>query len=263
MGWFRRVFTVDGSGPRWDGTSGTPRSSNRASSFHLIWDAPPGRWTAVEAVLEVVEPPVSRALHFWALQVGFAGPAGDGGGAHLGLQRFEPHPGAAAVNWGGYRPGGGELDGSASALPSAPGNVNTRDYGWEPGRAYRLRVEHAGPAPSGATAWRGSVTDLGRHEVTVVRDLWAVGDDLRAPMVWSEVFADCDAPPSTVRWSALTVEDSSGARIAVPRVRVNSQRIADGGCTTTTSVVGPDPGSFEQRTGTVRTTPQDTLLPSS
>lgn len=257
------MFAVGGAGPRWDGTVGTPRSSNRASSLHLIWDPPPGRWTAVDVVLEVVEPPAVRALHFWALQVSVAGPAGDGGGAHLGLQWFEPHPGATAVNWGGYRPGGGELDGSTSALPSTPGNVNTRDYPWVPGRAYRLRVEHAGPGPGGATAWRGSVTDLVRGEVTVVRDLWAVGDHLRSPMVWSEVFADCDAPPTAVRWSALTVEDAAGVRTAVARVRVNYQRIADGGCVTTTSVPGPDPGSFEQRTGTVRTTPQDAVLGSS
>lgn len=263
MSWFRRVFAAEGAAARWDGTVGTPRSSNRASSLHLIWEAPRGPWTAVEAVLEVVEPPSVRALHFWALQVSFAGTSGDGGGAHLGLQWFEPHPGGTAVNWGGYRPGGGELDGSASALPSAPRNVNTRDYAWEPGRAYRLRVEHAGPAPGGATAWRGSVTDLARDEVTVVRDLWAAGDHLRAPMVWSEVFADCDAPPTTVRWSALTVEDASGARTAVTRARVNYQRITDGGCATTTSVVGPAPGSFEQRTGTTRTTPQDTVLTSS
>jgi len=254
------MFAVEDASERWDGTVGTPRSSNRASSLHLRWDAPPGRWTAVEAVLEVVDPPAVRALHFWALQVSFAGGGLDGGGAHLGLQWFEPHPGSTAVNWGGYRPHGGELDGSGSALPSAPRNVNTRDYAWEPGRAYRLRVEHAGPGPGGATAWRGSVTDVARGEVTIVRDLWAAGDHLTSPMVWSEVFADCDAPPTTVRWSGLTLEDAGGARTAVERARVNYQRITDGGCATTTSVLGPEPGSFEQRTGTPRTTRQDTLL---
>ena len=215
-------------------------------------------------MLEVIEPPADRALHFWALQVSVVGAGGrDGGGAHLGLQWFDPHPGSTAVNWGGYRPGGGELAGSASALPSAPGNVNTRDFAWVAGRRYRLRVAHAGSAPDGATAWRGSVTDLGSGEVTVVRDLWAVGDHLASPMVWSEVFADCDGAPTAVRWSELTVEDAAGARSVIDRVRVNYQQVEDGGCVTTTSVVGPVPGSFDQRTGATRVTAQGTTLTSA
>lgn len=225
-----------------------------------MWQLPAGRWTAVEAVLEVVEAPVVPALHFWALQVSVAGPRGDGGGAHLGLQWFDRHPGSTAVNWGGYRAGGGELDGSASALPSAPGNVNTRDFDWSSGRRYRLRVEHAGPAPGGATAWRGSVTDLATGETTVVRDLWAPGDQLVSPMVWSEVFARCDDPPSAVAWSDLTVEDAAGVRNSVRRVRVNYQRVADGGCVTTNSEVDAEGPAFVQRTGAVRTTSQDATL---
>jgi hypothetical protein len=211
-------------------------------------------------VLEIVEPPTVAALYFWALQVGFAGPRGDGGGAHLGLQWFDRHPGSTAVNWGGYRSGGGELDGSVSPLPSTAGNVNTRDFGWEPRRRYRLRVERAGEGPGATTAWRGSVTDLHAGVTTLVRDLWAVGDHLVAPMVWSEVFAACDDPPTSVAWSDLAVIDADGTRTPVHAVQVNYQRVPDGGCTTTTSEVGAADGTFVQRTGTLRTTPQGEVL---
>jgi hypothetical protein len=260
VGWLQRL--IGGGGPhRWDGTAGRPTSSNGASSLHLFWSVPrTAPVVAVEAVLEVVEPPTVAALHFWALQVSFAGPRGDGGGAHLGLQWFDRHPGSTAVNWGGYRSGGGELDGSASELPSAAGNVNTRDYGWRPGRPYRLRVEHAGEGPGSATAWRGSVTDLDDGITTVVRDLWAPGDHLVSPMVWSEVFAPCDGPPSAVRWSDLAVVDASGIRTPVRDVQVNYQAVGDGGCVTTTSEVGSTPGSFVQRTGAVRRTAQGSTL---
>lgn len=261
MGWFERLLGGGARPPRRDGTTGRPTSSNGASSLHLQWDAPRVRATAVEAVLEVNEAPTVAALYFWALQVSFAGPAGAGGGAHLGLQWFDRHPGSTAVNWGGYRTGGGELDGSVSPLPSTPGNVNTLDYRWRAGAAYRLRVEHAGAAPDGTTAWRGSVTDVERATTTVVRDLWAPGDHLTAPMVWSEVFAACDDPGTAVRWSELVVEDAAGARTPVTQVRVNYQQVADGGCVTTTSELGPG-GAFVQRTGTVRTTPQGAVLRS-
>jgi hypothetical protein len=261
MGWLDRLVGRSGR-PPWDGTTGRPTSSNGASSLHLMWDPPPVRATAVEAVLEIVEPPTVAALYFWALQVSFAGPAGGGGGAHLGLQWFDRHPGSTAVNWGGYRAGGGELDGSVSPLPSAAGNVNTRDFDWRPGSAYRLRVELAGVAPDGAGAWRGSVTDVDRGATTVVRDLWAPGDHLVSPMVWSEVFAACDDPGTSVRWSDLVVEDEHGERSTVSQTRVNYQRVPDGGCVTTTSEVDPRTGGFVQRTGTTRTTSQGAVLRS-
>ena len=260
MGWLSRLVG-GGDRPTWDGTTGRPTSSNGASSLHLFWTVPPSRPSvAVEAVVEVLEPPTVPALFFWALQVNVAGPKGDGGGAHLGLQWFDRHPGSTAVNWGGYRSGGGELDGSRSALPSAAGNVNTRDYAWVPRRRYRLRVEHAGPGPNGTTAWRGSVTDLDEVRTTVVRELWAPGDHLVGPMVWSEVFAACDDPGTAVRWSDLVVEDASGHRTPVTEVRTNYQRVGDGGCITTSSEVDGAGGGFVQRTGVARTTPQGASL---
>ena len=102
---------------RWDGTTGPPRSSNAASSFHLQWvvGAPPaGRsWVSVEAVLEVLVPPAVPALSFWALQASFADRGRHHGAGHLGLQWYPPHPDSTAVNWGGYDAGGHELSGSS------------------------------------------------------------------------------------------------------------------------------------------------------
>lgn len=238
---------------RWDGTTGAPRSRNGASSLHLVWDTLDHPWVAAEATIEVTEPPSVAKLYFWALQVSFVGPGRPGGGAHLGLQWHPDHPGSAAVNWGGYAPGGrNELTGSASALPSATGNPNTRDYPWKPRHRYRLRIEHAGEGRQGlADAWRGSVTDLDRSETTVVRDLFANGNRLQALMVWSEVFADCDDPPVSVRWSEFAVITDQGRRFDVREVRTNYQSVTEGGCTTTDSVVDGD--GFLQRTNTPRT----------
>ena len=136
---------------RWDGTSGRPRSSNGASSLHLGWDVPQpvadDPWVAADAVLEVRSPPEVLALYFWALQASFTDRGRHGGAGHLGLQWYPAHPGSTAVNWGGYGPDGRELDGSASTLPSATGNPNTRDYAWSPATPY-------GCASSGSTRIR-------------------------------------------------------------------------------------------------------------
>lgn len=243
---------------RWDGTRGRPRSANGASSFHLFWDVPPGRWTAAEATLEIVRPPTAPDLHFWALQVSFTDRGRRTGGGHLGLQWHPAHPGGTAVNWGGYGADGSELVGSESSLPSATGNPNSRDYRWEPGRPYRLRIERSPSTSSdGTSGWRGSVAD-GHGVVTVVRDLRAEGDVLASPMVWSEVFAPCDAPSTEVRWSELRLVDDRGVGSPVTSVTVNYQRRSGGGCVNTDS--GARSGGFVQRTSTARRTPQGASL---
>lgn len=253
MGWLDRLR---GALRPWDGTAGRPPSGNGASSFHLAWELGSVRApiVAAEVTLEVLEPPVVPDLHFWALQVSFTDADGRrGGGAHLGLQWYRPHPGSTAVNWGGYRHGGGELDGTASALPSATGNPNTRDYPWRAGVAYRLAVTAAGP-----DLWQGSVTDTEAGVTTVVRALHAPGDRLDGLMVWSEVFADCDAPGSAVRWRDPVAVTADGTRHRAPAVRVNYQALADGGCATTDSSV--DDRGVVQRTGTTRHTAQGATL---
>lgn len=216
---------------------------------------------AAEATLEVVTAPTVDALYFWALQVSFTEGGRHGGAAHLGLQWYPRHPGSTAVNWGGYAAGGGELPGSASALPSATANPNTRDFPWTAATPYRLRIERAGPlgrATAGMPiAWRGSVTDLAGTTV-VVRDLYVPGRHLADPVVWSEVFADCDAPPTEVRWRELALTDEQGRTTEVGVVRVNYQALADGGCALTDSTV--EAGAFVQRTSARRVTPQGAVL---
>lgn len=243
----------------WDGRTGPPRSSNGASSLHLRFAPGPDGWehtgspiVEVSATLEVVVAPSVPALYFWALQASMAGPGGAGptGGAHLGLQWYPAHPGSTAVNWGGYRSGGGELDGTASVLPSATGNVNTRDYAWSAGRPQRLMIRRLG----GGGAWSGSVTDLATGTLTEVRTLHCAGDRLVAPMVWSEVFADCDAPPVTVRWSSLTCRRLDDTVQDVTAVRTSYQAVGDGGCAATDSRLAADGAGFEQCTATERTT---------
>ena len=138
--------------------------------------------------------------------------------------------------------------GSTSARPSALGNANTRDYAWEPARPYRLSISRA---PDG---WVGAI------DGEPLRALHAGGIALSSPMVWSEVFADRDAPPSTVRWSALEALTLTGERVAADAVTVNYQRESDGGCSNTDTGVD-DAGRIVQRTSVRRITPQGAVLP--
>ncbi|MFQ5947946.1 MAG: hypothetical protein ACE5KX_03690 [Acidimicrobiia bacterium] len=220
--------------------TGPPTSSNGASSFHLWWELPPSApLVEVAAVLEVLTLPAVERLYFWALQARFTGGQEPGGAGHLGLQWNHRYPGHGAVNWGGYAPqsqGGGILQGSPSRLPSTRDDPNTRDYPWQPRRPYRLRV-YRSPHLSGA--WRGEVTDLAAGEPTVVRDLYARGTRLEAPLVWSEVFADCDAPSVTVRWSELQAAAEEGTVVTPRALRVSYQRYENGGCDNTTVAVEP------------------------
>jgi hypothetical protein len=205
---------------------------------------------AASVTLEVLTPPVVDHLYFWALQVGFPG----AGAAHLGLQWNDRHPGFGAVNWGGYAADGSLLTATESPLPSTPADPNTRDYAWEPGRAYRLRVHRVDEG-----AWRGEVTDLTTGDATTVRDLMAAASFLGEPMIWSEVFARCDDPSATVRWSDFEVRTEDGDRLGPTAIAVNYQSHADGGCANTTSVPD-DHGGVLQVTNAERLTPQGGTL---
>lgn len=236
--------------------SGRPTSSNRASSFHLewVWDGRPPELVEVGATLTVVERPSGSDLHFWALQASFVGGGGLGGrrfgGGHAGLQHHSSHPGASAVDWGGYGADGRELDGTDSVLPSATGNPNVRDLAWAEGVPYRIRIHR------GAVGWAASVDDV------VIRELLVDGDRLGGILVWSEVFAPCDAPTSAVRWSDLWGRTPAGEIVRPVAVSTRYQSVPDGGCSNTSS--DPDPhttGAIVQRTNVHRTTPPRTHMP--
>jgi hypothetical protein len=245
--------------------TGVPPSANGASSFHLGWVLPePAGVPLTEAsvTLEVLEAPSVPRLYFWALQVDVADPAGRRtAGAHLGLQWHPQHPGSTAVNWGGYRTGGGELHGSASSLPSALHNVNTRDLRWRPGRAYRLTARRLPGGADGTSAWRGSVRDLSTGDEVVVRDLFTTGDRIVGVTMWSEVFARCDDPTTAVRWSDPSVGTGAGHDVAPLRLSVNYQSDVQGGCANTDST--PDDVGVVQRTCTPRQQRQGVQLPLS
>lgn len=227
-------------------TSGRPTSSNGASSFHLHWRMPASDpLVEVQATIEVLEPPRTADLYFWALQVGFSG----GGAAHTGLQWHPARGGIPAVNWGGYRGGGGELDGSVSDLPALDGNPNTRLLDWEPVRPHVLRVF---AAPDGR-GWRASVDDV------AIRDLYAPGEFLVSPIVWSEVFAPCDGPSVVVRWSGLRGITAKGRVVEPEALSVTYQSYADGGCDNTDFVV--DDIGVRQVTSTERHVPHGAELP--
>jgi hypothetical protein len=258
-----------GGGPR---EAGPPGSTNGASSFHVMWELASAtresRLVEVSALLEILVPPRVSALYFWALQVDFLSEGRLRGGAHTGLQWNRRYPGNKAVNWGGYaspEDGGTILPGSASTLPGFTDDPHTLAYPWQPDRPYRLRVFRPPDRPG---AWRAEVTDEAAGQTSVIRDLYVdaereAGNDPRGhylarPLVWSEVFADCDAPSVTVRWSELEVVDEAGSRSRPDRVRVNYQAALDGGCGNTTTAV--DGQGILQVTNTLRTAPQDAVL---
>ena len=259
----RSLAAMAGGGVR---DAGRPRSPNAASSFHLIWELPAAarsaRLVEVSAVLEIVVPPEVPALYFWALQVDFVSGARARGGAHTGLQWNRRYPGHTAVNWGGYasqEDGGAILSGSVSSLPGFPDDPHTVAYPWEPGRPYRLRIFRSPDRPG---AWRAEATDVSAGRTSIIRDLYVDGGSgggyLVRPIVWSEVFAECDAPSVTVRWSELEALDEAGARLRPDRVRVNYQSVGEGGCTNTTA--SEDGDGVLQVTNTPRTAPQGASL---
>lgn len=244
MGW-------RGSRPATPRLAGYPTSSNRASSLHLRWELPTGTGPTVAAsvTLAVEAAPPVPDLYFWALQASFIDGAGRHHGAgHVGLQWHRGHPGSRAVNWGGYGPDGQVLEGSASSLPSATGNANTRDMWWDAGHGYPLAI---GAVADGG--WAGSVGGVR------IRRLAAGGDRLGGLVVWSEVFARCDAPPVGVRWSGFRVTTADGQVVEPEAVHVTYQRHEDGGCDNTTAV--PDGDGVRLITGTERLVPQGARLP--
>lgn len=244
-------------------TSGEPQSANGASSFHLVWDIPTVPLAEVSVTLEVLVPPVASRLYFWALQVSFASERRLYGGAHLGIQWNKRYPGNTAVNWGGYGPmdrGETLLAGSASPLRGPRSDPNTREFPWAAGHPYRLRIAPSpGEAPEGMHAWRGTVSDLDEGREHLVRDLYAAGEFLLSPMMWSEVFARCEQPSVSVRWSDLRAVTADGEPVRPRNVRVNYQSRSDGGCDNTT--VGVDELGILQTTAVPRRIPQGAILP--
>jgi hypothetical protein len=238
-----------------------PRRGSRpvASSFHLWWqfdDRPAPTFVEVSAVCEVVVAPVVSSLYFWALQVGFHDGRTDRGAAHTGLQWHGRRRGERAVNWGGYRAGadgGGELAGSVSPLRRLDQNGNTVAYSWEPGRPYRLGVGR------GDEGWEATVTDQATGNATVIRELYAPGDRLISPVVWSEVFAGCEEPSVTVRWSDLWARTSEGVVMRPSAVAVTYQDAAADGCENTDVAV--DSAGILQVTNSVRQTEAGAVLP--
>ena len=259
----------------------SPRSSNGASSFHLFWEMPRGaadeRLVEASATLEVLEPPRVSSLYFWALQVDFADEHGTiWGGGHTGLQWNRRFPEGTAVNWGGYASqerGGAVLPGSRPDLFAFPGDPNTTAFAWQTRRSYRLRIDRS---PKSEGAWRAAVTDLETGETTVIRELWhpdAGPDDggrsthgggrlgkgyLVRPMVWAEVFAACDAPSVTVRWTDLVAVGEKSGSMRPQAVVVNYQSRREGGCANTS--VRRDGDGFLQVTNTYRETEQGSRL---
>jgi hypothetical protein len=207
----------------------------------------------VSATLEILEEPTVPKLYFWALQASFMDGNHKLGAGHLGLQWHPGHPGQTAVNWGGYRSGSTtELPGSESRLPSSRDNPNTRDFSWTPASAYRLHVER------GLDGWAGSVSDLAAGETTEVRELSLGGDRLTEVIVWAEVFADCDAPATSARWSDLAVTDSAGETHLVDVVSLSYQTHKSGGCANTSTET--DDVGVLQRTSTSRRHEAGTFL---
>lgn len=265
-------------GPR---VAGPPRSPNGASSFHLDWNLPrppqTSRLVEVSATLEVVEPPQVSSLYFWALQVDFADERGRvWGGGHTGLQWNRRFSGHTAANWGGYASqelGGAVLTGSTPDLYVFSGDPNTMAFSWKPGRPYRFRVFRSPDLPG---AWRSEVIDTTGGEQVILRDLIHPGAGrirfgrrdrgsldpgpgyLLRPVVWSEVFADCDAPSVTARWSELSARTADGSLVVPEAVTVNYQSHRDGGCANTT--VRTDGSGVLQVTNVLREVEQGARL---
>jgi hypothetical protein len=232
-----------------------------ASSFHAWWYELP-ECEEVSVTLQVVDEPTVDDLYYWAMQIDFTDSSGDVlSGCHCGLQWMDGYPNYNAVNWGGYRNSDGSiLSGSTSALPSALGNDNTRNYNWNEGTEYRFRifkVANQGGEPVGTTRWRCTVTNLSSSVTTTIRDLYAYGDRIHGAGVWSEIFAGCSDPSVTVRWSNFEgFEYGTGTPATIDTFYLTYQ--VDGCTNTTTNADGM--GGLVQQTNTTRANAHESLL---
>jgi hypothetical protein len=86
-----------------------------------------------------------------------------------------------------------------------------------------------------------------------IRDLLVPAVTLGSPVVWAEVFARCDDPPTEARWSDLSVSGADRTEHRVAAVNVTYQDTAAGGCSNTEATV--DGGHFVQRTGSAQPRP--------
>lgn len=256
---------------RWDPSPRGPRavddpSWRGRSATHLWWyvenQAPVVR---AEVTIEILEPPQANFIYFWAMQLNFTNGSQTGGGGHIGLQWHPYYPDCTAVNWGGYCSHDGSiLRGSDSSLPGSTGDVNTRDYPWQPGTRYKMSVYRAiDSAPTHAEIrwpkaepiyrWRGEITDLSTNQRVVVRDLYSSGHMISGPAVWSEIFAKCDSPRAAVRWSDFVCVTETGQRAPIRKLGVTHGVGPDGGCENS-DVVWDGVGAV-MSTATPRTTP--------
>lgn len=239
--------------------AGPPPSPNGASSCHFWWETAQPLASASVTVRASVPPDMNR-LAFFALQASFWSADRRRGGAHVGLQWHPSYPDRRAVNWGGYDREGRVLPGSESEAPSALGDPNTRDYPWEPESGYRLTI---GPriVRNDRVAWPARVRDLATGRETVIRELFCPGDQLRDPVVWAELFCDCDQPGVAVRWSDPRATDGDGRPVPVTGGRVTYQSYEDGGCSNTD--VSVRDGTVTLRSNHPRRAPHGARLPWS
>lgn len=236
--------------------AGPPPSPNGASSFHFWWDvAEPLAWVAVD--LEVSVPPGMDSLAFFALQASFWSADRREGGAHAGLQHHPDYPGGRAANWGGYDRDGSLLPGSDSELPSALDNPNTRDFHWETESRYRLTIGPRLVRPD-QTAWPARIRDRDAEREIIIRELFCPGDRLRDPVVWAELFGDCDAPGATARWTRPRAAALDGRLLPVVGGRVSYQTYEAGGCSNTD--VSVREGAVVQQSNCDRRTPHQAFL---
>ena len=113
IAWLRGLFSSGGTSR--GRVTGRPTSANGASSMHLHWELPSGRFVALSVDIEVEDTPRVTDLYFWAVQANFGDQGGETGGAHLGLQWNRRHPDNTAVNWGGYH--AAHLGGAKASCP--------------------------------------------------------------------------------------------------------------------------------------------------
>lgn len=239
----------------WQRLTSRPAPVREGAAFHLWWLGLDPKVAVVEAraTLEVRVLPQVERTYFWALQASFAERSGRTfGGAHTGLQWYARHPRSRAINWGGYAspPAGGVLAGTEPALPGFADDPNTRTYAWEPGRRYTFRIDR------GVTGWRSSVSEEGGPWLAL-RELHAGGDRLTGFVVWSEVFARCDAPTTEVRWSDLVSVGADGLERRPDAVRCTFPNGRN--CDNTDSVADDD--GILQRTSVPRTAHDGMVVP--
>lgn len=225
--------------------TGYPTSRNGASSLHLLLPLSTEQmfpilpteqmFTEISVTLKIEKEPQVNDIYFWAISADFYDESLRVGMGHLGLYLGDTtardtsyFPYSHGTQWTGYK----YPTDAPYRITSFPDDNNV-DYSWKQGGAYRLTIKRTSDNPK---VWSGYVSDLNNSKTILIGTLNTGGTLMGGVVgVWSEIFAQCNSPSTSVTWSDFEGITEDGTSVKINAFRVNYPKHYSGGCTNTNS----------------------------